>query len=59
MPKDISRGAYFMVYKTRRCKVCNVGGAYHFNYLCTKHWDELIDKNIKELILDIKKKEPF
>jgi hypothetical protein len=48
-----------MVYKTRRCKVCDIGGAYHFNNLCPRHWDELIDKNVKKLILEIKKKEPF
>jgi hypothetical protein len=47
-----------MVYKTRRCIICNVGGAYHFNLLCPRHWDELIDRNIKKLIEEIKK-EPF
>jgi len=38
------------MYKTRRCKVCNIGGAYAFNDLCVRHWDELIEKNIKNLL---------
>jgi hypothetical protein len=38
------------MYKTRRCKRCDKGGAYHFNDLCPYHWDQLIDINIKKLI---------
>lgn len=48
-----------MVYKTRRCTICNVGGAYHFNHLCPFHWQEKIDFNIKKLVEEIKKREPF
>jgi hypothetical protein len=47
-----------MSYKTRRCIICDRGGAYHFNNLCTYCWQDKIEENIKNFI-EQKKKEPF
>jgi hypothetical protein len=47
-----------MPYKTRRCIICDRGGAYHFNKLCAFCWQNRIEENIKKLV-DKKNKEPF
>jgi len=39
-----------MVYKTRRCKYCDKGGAYSFNHLCSFHWEKQINENIKNFV---------
>jgi hypothetical protein len=48
-----------MAYKARRCKYCEKQGAYSWNNLCSFHWDQLIDRNIKKLVEeDQRKKKP-
>lgn len=44
---------------TRRCKYCDKGGAYSFNHLCSFHWDQLINENIKKIVEEQRKKEPL
>lgn len=41
---------------TKKCIECDKNGAFSFNRLCSYHWDQLIDRNIKKFIAEEKAK---
>lgn len=42
---------------TKKCSIhdCEKNVAFAFNQLCTKHWDERIEQNIKKIKENLKK----
>lgn len=35
---------------TKKCILCEKNGAYSFNRLCSFHWDQKINENIKKFV---------